>query len=126
MVRGLEPGIPHPRADAGFGKAQLDLMLRGTYLQPKQLPAYEWNFGDVNPPLHAWSTIFTYRLETAMRGRDEQDGFFYDVLRPPAALRIFSRRQRRRARREPSDRMDRYRRAHHALLRNRAAGAARL
>lgn len=56
--------------DEDFGKEQLDLMLRGTYLHPSgQLPAYEWNFGDVNPPVHAWATIFTYRLEAAQRGR---------------------------------------------------------
>ncbi|HSC14985.1 MAG TPA: glucosidase, partial [Gammaproteobacteria bacterium] len=38
-----------------------------------QLPAYEWNFGDVNPPVHAWSTIFTYRLEQARHGRGDLD-----------------------------------------------------
>ncbi len=55
--------------DEDFGKDQLDLMLRGTYLHPNgQLPAYEWNFGDVNPPVHAWSTIFTYRLEASRHG----------------------------------------------------------
>ena len=37
-----------------------------------QIPAYEWNFGDVNPPVHAWSTIFTYRLEKAQTGRGRQ------------------------------------------------------
>ena len=42
--------------DPDFGKQQLDLMLRSDYLHPNgQLPAYEWNFGDVNPPVHAWS-----------------------------------------------------------------------
>jgi len=52
--------------DPDFGKEQLDLMLRSRYLHPNgQLPAYEWNFGDVNPPVHAWATIFTYRLEKA-------------------------------------------------------------
>ncbi len=59
--------------DPDFGKEQLDLMLRGSYLHPNgQLPAYEWNFGDVNPPVHAWSTIFTYRLEKA-RGKGDLD-----------------------------------------------------
>jgi hypothetical protein len=49
-------------------------MLRGSYLHPNgQLPAYEWNFGDVNPPVHAWSTIFTYRLEKAQRGTGDLD-----------------------------------------------------
>jgi hypothetical protein len=50
--------------DPAFGKGQLDLMLQDRYLHPNgQIPAYEWNFGDVNPPVHAWATIFTYRLE---------------------------------------------------------------
>ena len=58
--------------DADFGKQQLDLMLREHYLHPNgQIPAYEWNFGDVNPPVHAWSTIFTYRLEKARRGEGD-------------------------------------------------------
>jgi hypothetical protein len=49
--------------DEDFGKDQLNLMLAPEYLHPSgQLPAYEWNFGDVNPPVHAWSTIFTHRL----------------------------------------------------------------
>ncbi|ALJ38547.1 glucosidase [Azospirillum brasilense] len=49
--------------DPDFGKQQLELMLRERYLHPNgQIPAYEWNFGDVNPPVHAWATIFTYRL----------------------------------------------------------------
>jgi hypothetical protein len=55
--------------DVDFGKQQLQLMLRERYLHPNgQIPAYEWNFGDVNPPVHAWSTIFTYRLEKAQKG----------------------------------------------------------
>ena len=56
--------------DPDFGKQQLKLMLRERYLHPNgQIPAYEWNFGDVNPPVHAWATIFTYRLEKAQHGR---------------------------------------------------------
>jgi hypothetical protein len=58
--------------DPDFGKQQLDLMLRERYMHPSgQIPAYEWNFGDVNPPVHAWSTIFTYRLEKTRRGRGD-------------------------------------------------------
>jgi hypothetical protein len=58
--------------DEQFGKQQLDLMLQDRYLHPNgQIPAYEWNFGDVNPPVHAWSTIFTYRMEQARRGRGD-------------------------------------------------------
>ncbi len=55
--------------DLEFGKQQLLLMLRERYMHPNgQIPAYEWNFGDVNPPVHAWATIFIYRLEKAQRG----------------------------------------------------------
>jgi Glycosyl hydrolase family 63 C-terminal domain len=58
--------------DEDFGKQQLDLMLQERYLHPSgQIPAYEWNFGDVNPPVHAWSTIFTFRLEKARSGQGD-------------------------------------------------------
>ena len=58
--------------DVEFGKQQLNLMLQDRYLHPNgQIPAYEWNFGDVNPPVHAWSTIFTYRLEKARSGHGD-------------------------------------------------------
>jgi len=60
--------------DPHFGKQQLRLMLREHYMHPNgQIPAYEWNFGDVNPPVHAWSTIFTYRLEKAQRGEGDRE-----------------------------------------------------
>jgi len=58
--------------DPDFGKEQLDLMLRSSYMHPNgQIPAYEWNFSDVNPPVHAWATIFTYRLEEARTGQGD-------------------------------------------------------
>ena len=64
--------LPLTLVDADFGKQQLDLMLRETYLHPNgQIPAYEWNFGDVNPPVHPWATIFTYRLEKARTGKGD-------------------------------------------------------
>ena len=45
--------------DPDFAKEQLDLMLQEFFLHPTgQIPAYEWNFSDVNPPVHAWATIF--------------------------------------------------------------------
>jgi hypothetical protein len=60
--------------DPEFGKDQLKLMLRERYMHPNgQIPAYEWNFGDVNPPVHAWSTIFTYRLEKAVNGEGDRE-----------------------------------------------------
>jgi hypothetical protein len=66
--------LPLTLVDPDLGKQQLDLMLRSHYLHPNgQLPAYEWNFGDVNPPVHAWSTIFTYRLEKLRRGQGDLD-----------------------------------------------------
>ena len=44
--------------DVDFAKQQLDLLLIGLFLHPTgQIPAYEWNFSDVNPPVHAWATI---------------------------------------------------------------------
>lgn len=60
--------------DPDFGKQQLKLMLRERYMHPNgQIPAYEWNFGDVNPPVHAWSTIFTYTLEKAQKGEGDRE-----------------------------------------------------
>lgn len=60
--------------DPDFGKSQLKLMLRERYMHPNgQMPAYEWNFGDVNPPVHAWATIFTYRLEKIKTGEGDTE-----------------------------------------------------
>jgi Glycosyl hydrolase family 63 C-terminal domain len=60
--------------DIDFAKQQLDLLLTGLYLHPTgQVPAYEWNFSDVNPPVHAWATIFLYRTEQALRGKVDLD-----------------------------------------------------
>jgi hypothetical protein len=60
--------------DPDFGKEQLSLMLRERYMHPNgQIPAYEWNFGDVNPPVHAWATAFTYRLERARKGQGDRE-----------------------------------------------------
>ncbi len=60
--------------DVDFAKSQLDLMLREIYLHPSgQIPAYEWNFSDVNPPVHAWATIFLYRMEQAFRGQGDME-----------------------------------------------------
>ena len=66
--------LPLTLVDPQFGKSQLKLMLRERYMHPNgQIPAYEWNFGDVNPPVHAWSTIFTYRLEKAIKGEGDRE-----------------------------------------------------
>ena len=58
--------------DTGFAKDQLALMLRSDYLHPNgQVPAYEWNFSDVNPPVHAWATLFLYRTEQSRDGHGD-------------------------------------------------------
>lgn len=59
--------------DIGFAKSQLELLLRRLYLHPNgQIPAYEWNFGDVNPPVHAWAVLFVYELEKHRTGRGDR------------------------------------------------------
>jgi hypothetical protein len=66
--------LPISIVDPDFAKEQLKLMLRGVYLHPSgQLPAYEWNFSDVNPPVHAWATLFLHRTEQALRGETDVD-----------------------------------------------------
>ena len=60
--------------DIDFAKSQLELMLRAVYMHPNgQIPAYEWNFSDVNPPVHAWATIFMHRADQVLRGRSDID-----------------------------------------------------
>ncbi|SEM10898.1 hypothetical protein SAMN04489760_10495 [Syntrophus gentianae] len=56
--------------DPVFSRRQLELMLSEVYLHPNgQIPAYEWNFGDVNPPVHAWATLFAYSIQQQLLGR---------------------------------------------------------
>src|SRR5258705_4353277 len=55
--------------DVEFAKDQLEVMLKEVYLHPSgQVPAYEWNFSDVNPPVHAWATLSLNRMEEALHG----------------------------------------------------------
>jgi hypothetical protein len=57
--------------DFDFAKDQLLLMLRNLYAHPNgQIPAYEWNFSDVNPPVHAWATLYLYRMERTLGRAD--------------------------------------------------------
>ena len=68
--------IPMCRIDPEFAKGQLMLLLREWYLRPDgALPAYEWNFGDVNPPVHAWACWRVYKI-TGTRG--ERDTLFLE------------------------------------------------
>jgi len=58
--------------DTDFAKEQLNLMLNEFFQHPTgQIPAYEWNFSDVNPPVHAWASIFLYRTEQALHGKGD-------------------------------------------------------
>ena len=57
--------------DFDFAKEQLLLMLRNLYFHPNgQIPAYEWNFSDVNPPVHAWATLWLYKYEEQLGRAD--------------------------------------------------------
>jgi hypothetical protein len=61
--------IPLAIIDADFAKRQLILMLREWYMHPNgQIPAYEWKFEDVNPPVHAWAALRVYKIEARRRG----------------------------------------------------------
>ncbi len=64
--------IPLALIDPDFAKEQLLLLLREWYMHPNgQLPAYEWTFGDVNPPVHAWAAWRVYKIEEKRRGRGD-------------------------------------------------------
>ncbi|KAI9681404.1 MAG: hypothetical protein M1817_002687 [Caeruleum heppii] len=66
--------IPLAMIDPAFAKKQLDLLTREWYMHPNgQLPAYEWNFGDVNPPVHAWAVFRTFKIERKMYGHQDLD-----------------------------------------------------
>ena len=65
--------IPLAQIDPDFAKEQLTLMLREWYMHPNgQLPAYEWAFGDVNPPVHAWACWRVYKIEKRIRGKADR------------------------------------------------------
>ncbi|KAJ8592711.1 hypothetical protein M405DRAFT_732751 [Rhizopogon salebrosus TDB-379] len=64
--------IPLAVVDPSFAKKQLDLLTREWYMKPDgQMPAYEWNFSDVNPPVHAWATFRVFKIERKLTGRED-------------------------------------------------------
>ena len=66
--------LPLALVDAEFAKSQLLLLAREWYMHPNgQLPAYEWAFGDVNPPVHAWSALRVFQIDRKQRRRDHPD-----------------------------------------------------
>jgi len=72
--------LPLAQLDAGFAKNQLRLLCLDWYMHPNgQLPAYEWRFGDVNPPVHAWATFRVFKMDQKQRG-DAGDTEFLQTL----------------------------------------------
>ena len=66
--------IPLALIDPDFAKEQLILMLREWYMHPNgQIPAYEWKFDDVNPPVHAWAALRVFKIERRIRGTADYD-----------------------------------------------------
>jgi hypothetical protein len=64
--------VPLALVDSEFAKQQLVLMTREWYMHPNgQLPAYEWSFSDVNPPVHAWAAWRVYKIEKKRRGKGD-------------------------------------------------------
>jgi len=76
--------VPLALVDSEFAKDQLRLMVREWYMHPNgQLPAYEWAFGDVNPPVHAWAAWRVYKIEKKRRGvgdREFLQSIFHKLL----------------------------------------------
>jgi hypothetical protein len=61
--------VPLAMIDADFAKSQLTVLTREWYMHPNgQIPAYEWAFGDVNPPVHAWAALRVFRIDRKMSG----------------------------------------------------------
>ena len=87
---GSTPGTPHGIWRSirllsawltDFAERQLELMLQEVHLQPNgQIPAYKWNFGDVNTPVHAWAVHYLFVLERQQRGKGDFD-FLKDASR---------------------------------------------
>jgi hypothetical protein len=66
--------IPLAMVDPEYAKAQLILLMREWYMHPNgQLPAYEWQLGDVNPPVHAWAAWRIYKIERRIRGKGDRN-----------------------------------------------------
>lgn len=73
--------IPFALIDAEFAKSQLILLTREWYMHPNgQLPAYEWAFSDVNPPVHAWAAWRVYQIDRKQRGGDGDAAFLERVF----------------------------------------------
>ena len=64
--------VPMAKIDPEYAKSQLLLFLREWYMSPSgQIPAYEFAFGDVNPPVHAWAVFLVYKMSGEKGHRDD-------------------------------------------------------
>ena len=76
--------IPLALVDSDFAKRQLELMGREWFMHPNgQLPAYEWSFGDVNPPVHAWAVWRVYKIDSKQHGKADRaflESIFHRLL----------------------------------------------
>ena len=76
--------VPLAMIDPAFAKNQMLLMTREWYMHPNgQIPAYEWAFGDVNPPVHAWASWRIYQMEEKKTGKGDRaflEGIFHKLL----------------------------------------------
>lgn len=73
--------LPLALLDSAFAKEQLMLMTKEMYMHPNgQIPAYEWNFGDVNPPVHAWAVWRVFQMDRKVRGDNGDLGFLEELF----------------------------------------------
>lgn len=73
--------IPIAQVDPEFAKKQLLLLTKEWYMHPNgQLPAYEWSFSDVNPPVHGWATWRVYKIDQKLQGGVADRGFLEEVF----------------------------------------------
>jgi hypothetical protein len=76
--------IPIALVDPDFAKQQLTLLLREWYMHPNgELPAYEWSFSDVNPPVHAWAALRVYQIDRRAAGHADRpflEGVFHKLM----------------------------------------------
>ncbi len=73
--------LPLARLDPDFAKRQLSVILREYYMHPNgQIPAYEWSFSDVNPPVHAWATWKVYEIDKEMNGGKGDTAFLERIF----------------------------------------------
>ena len=116
--------VPLALVDSEFAKEQLVLLLREWYMHPNgQLPAYEWAFGDVNPPVHAWAAWRVYKIEKKRRGVGDRQFPRARLPQAAAELHLVGQPQGRRGHERLPGRLPRPRQ--HRRLRSQRAAADR-